>query len=66
MSSLMTIFVDVLTSETELVRMEANAKGSRYREGLVACLIARPNTMGIKKAVAAVLLIKAERKDTES
>jgi hypothetical protein len=66
MSSLMTMFVDVLTSDTELVRMEANARGRRYRDGLVACFIARPRTMGMKKAVAAVLLINADRKDTES
>ena len=62
----MTMLVDVLMSDTELVRMEAKAKGSRSRDGLVPLLAARANTTGIKKAVAAVLLMNADSTDADT
>src|SRR5262245_47247063 len=55
----MTILVEVLTRVTELVRIEAKAKGISSFEGLIRARWARPKTRGIKNAVEAVLLIKA-------
>ena len=57
---LTTIFVEVLISETELVRIEENAKGIRRLEALIRAFAAAPIATGRKKAVAAVLLMKAE------
>ena len=59
-NSLITMLVEVLISVTELVRIEAKASGSSRREGLVLLCAAMPRTTGTKKAVAAVLLMKAE------
>ena len=64
--SLMTMLVEVLMSVTELVRMEAKASGSSSRDGLVPFRAAMPSTTGMKKAVAAVLLMKAESSETET
>jgi hypothetical protein len=55
--SLTTTFVEVPIKVTELARIEAKASGIRSLEALIFALRARPITTGIKKAVAAVLLI---------
>ena len=64
-NSLITMLVEVLISVTELVRIEAKARGSSRREGLVLLCAAMPSTTGTKKAVAAVLLMKADSVATE-
>ena len=64
--SLITMLVEVLMSDTELVRIEAKASGSSSRDGLVPLRAAMPSTTGMKKAVAAVLLMKADSSETET
>jgi hypothetical protein len=59
------MFVDVLKSVHELVRMEANESGSRNFETLCRARAATPKVTGRKKAVAAVLLRNAENVATE-
>jgi len=54
------MFVDVLTRVTELVRMEAKARGRSRREGLTRARAAIPTVTGRKKAVVAVLLMNAD------
>ena len=66
MSSLATILVEVLIRVTELVTIEANASGRRYFEALIPFFLAKPSTTGRKNAVAAVLLMNAERVATET
>lgn len=55
----MTILVEELTRVIELARMAAKARGINRREGLFFVRRARLIVIGIKKAVAAVLLRKA-------
>jgi len=64
MRPLMTRFVDVLMSVTELVRIDANATGMRSREGEILARAAMPMTTGRKRAAAAVLLMNALRTET--
>jgi hypothetical protein len=63
---LTTMLVDVLTRVTELVRIDEKASGISNFEGLIFDLRAMPMTTGTKKAVAAVLLMKALRPAAES
>src|SRR5919197_5397191 len=58
-NSLTTILVEVLTSDTELVTIDAKESGIRYFDGLAPIFLVNPRTTGIKKAVVAVLLMKA-------
>ena len=62
----MTILVDVLINVTELVRIEENARGNKYFEGLDRVLLANPKTIGMKNAVAAVLLMNADKAAAET
>jgi hypothetical protein len=64
--SLITMLVEVLMSETELVRIDAKARGRSSRDGLVPLRAAMPRTTGRKKAVAAVLLMKTESSEAET
>ena len=56
---LTTMFVEVLTSVTELVTIEANASGMRSFDALTPDFFAMPKTIGRKNAVEAVLLMNA-------
>lgn len=55
------MFVEVLTSVTELVRIEENAIGISSFDALISDFQAMPNTIGRKNAVEAVLLMNAPR-----
>ena len=56
---LTTMFVEVLTSVTELVTIEENASGMRSLDALMPDFFAMPKTIGRKNAVEAVLLMNA-------
>ena len=53
------MFVEVLTSVTELVTIEENASGIRSLDALTPDFFAMPKTIGRKNAVEAVLLMNA-------
>jgi hypothetical protein len=55
------MFVDVPIKVTELARIVAKANGNNILEALTRARRAIPVTIGTKKAVAAVLLIKELR-----
>jgi hypothetical protein len=56
---LMTTFVEVLISVTELERIDANAIGINSREALIFVCWLKPKSTGKKNAAEAVLLMKA-------
>lgn len=51
--------LDVLTSVTELLRIDENASGISSFDGLIFDRRAMPTTSGMKNAVDAVLLMNA-------
>jgi hypothetical protein len=62
MRPLTTIFVEVLTRVTELLKMDENARGMSNLDGLIRVRRAIPITTGINRAVEAVLLMNAPMK----